>query len=230
MERSVAREYLEALIIAAIFLRFTNTWVIQTFYIPSGSMEQTLLVGDHLFVNRFIYGPAATGLERRLLPLRDPKRGDIVIFRSPENPTLDLVKRCVGQPGDTIKVVDKHLSINGKMVDDASYAIHRDPMLYTDLSVSEQGRRRDNYGPEQVPEGHYFCMGDNRDLSYDSRFWGMLPRDLVKGRALFIYWSNGGPTSDGQWRGWGDQLRQLAGTAAGFFTNTRWERTFHLIR
>jgi signal peptidase I len=230
MQRSVAREYLEALIIAAIFLRFTNTWVIQTFYIPSGSMEETLLIGDHLFVNRFIYGPAATGLERSLLPLRDPQRGDIVIFRSPENPTLDLVKRCVGAPGDTIKVVDKHLYLNGKAVEDSAYAIHRDPIVYSDVTLSEQGRRRDNFGPETVPEKHYFCMGDNRDSSYDSRFWGMLPRHLVKGRALFIYWSNGGETSDGRWRGVGDQLRQIGRTALGFFSNTRWERTFRLIR
>src|SRR5215470_6722198 len=102
MERSVAREYLEALIIAAIFLRFTNTWIVQTFYIPSGSMEETLLVGDHLFVNRFIYGPTATDLERSLLPLRPARRGDIVIFRSPENPTIDVVKRAIGLPGDTV--------------------------------------------------------------------------------------------------------------------------------
>jgi signal peptidase I len=230
MERSIAREYLEALIIAAIFLRFTNTWVLQTFYIPSGSMEQTLLIGDHLFVNRFIYGPAATGAERRLLPLREPQRGDVVIFRSPENPVLDLVKRCVGRPGDTIKLIDKQLYINGKAVDDSKYAIHRDPILYTDASPVEQGRRRDNFGPEEVPAGHYFCMGDNRDQSYDSRFWGTLPGHLVKGRALFIYWSNGGETSDGQWRGAVDEIRQLAKTAAGFFSNTRWQRTFRLIR
>jgi len=231
MERSVAREYLEALIIAAIFLRFTNTWVVQTFYIPSGSMEQTLLIGDHLFVNRFLYGPAPTALERKLLPLRDPQRGDIVIFRSPENPTLDLVKRSVGTPGDTIKVVDKHLYINGQAVDDSAYAIHGDPLVYSDLSVSEQGRRRDNFGPEQVPEGHYFCMGDNRDFSYDSRFWGTLPRHLVKGRALFIYWSYdyGGETLAGR-QSMGDQIRQIARTAAGFFKNTRWKRTFRLIR
>ena len=230
VERSVAREYLEALIIAAIFLRFTNTWIVQTFYIPSGSMEETLLIGDHLFVNRFIYGPAATDLERRVLPLRDPQRGDIVIFRSPESPRLDLVKRCVATGGDTVKTVDKHLYINDKAVDDSSYAIHRDPRLFSDPALSEQGSRRDNFGPETVPAGHFFCMGDNRDQSYDSRFWGMLPRHLVKGRALFIYWSNGGETSDGQWRGMGDQLRQIGKTAAGFISNTRWGRTFRLIR
>src|SRR5262245_52671009 len=127
--RSVYREYFEALLIAAIFLRFANTYVIQTFYIPSGSMENTLLVGDHLFVNRFIYGPAATALERKLLPLRPPRRGDIVVFRSPENPTIDVVKRCIGQPGDKIEVVDKQLYIGGKAVDDASYAVHKDPRM-----------------------------------------------------------------------------------------------------
>src|SRR5919106_539850 len=120
------------------------------------------------------------------------------------------MERSVATPGDTVKVIDKHLTINGKMVDDSSYAIHGDPLVHSDLSLSEQGRRRDNFGPEQVPEGHYFCMGDNRDFSYDSRFWGTLPRHLLKGRALFIYWSNGGETSDGRWRGMGDQIRQIA--------------------
>ena len=230
MERSIFREYTEALIIAVIFLRFTQIFVLQTFYIPSGSMEDTLLVGDHLFVNRFIYGPAKTGLERSLVPSRDVQRGDIVVFRSPENANIDVVKRCVGLPGDTVDVQGKRLFINGKQVNDGGYAIHRDPVSYSELSYSDQGRRRDNFGPEVVPPGHYFCMGDNRDYSYDSRFWGMLPRHLIKGRALFIYWSNGGETSDGEYRGLVATLRNLGRTALGFFSNTRWERTFRLIR
>jgi signal peptidase I len=221
-QRSVAREYLEALIIATIFLRFTQVFVTQTFYIPSGSMEQTLLVGDHLF------GPAATPLERNLLPLRPVERGDIVVFRSPENPRLDVVKRCIGLPGDEIRVVDKNLFLNGKQVADDGYAIHRDPEIRPvwDPMLG----RRDNFGPFTVPAGHYFCMGDNRDNSHDSRFWGPLPAHLVKGRALFIYWSYGGETSDGQWRGVGDKLKGLLSTALGFFTDTRWERSFRLIR
>ena len=230
MERSILREYAEAFIIAVIFLRFTQIFILQTFYIPSGSMEKTLLIGDHLFVNRFIYGPASTSPEKKVLPARDIQRGDIVVFRSPENPNIDVVKRCVGVPGDTIDVRAKQLYINGKAVQDASYAIHSDPITYSELSFNDQYRRRDNFGPETVPAGHYFCMGDNRDQSYDSRFWGMLPRHLVKGRALFIYWSNGGPTDDGEWRGMGARVRQLGRTAKGFFTNTRWERTFRLIR
>src|ERR1700758_3297660 len=127
-DRSIAREYLEALIIAAIFLQFANTFVVQTYYIPSGSMENTLLVGDHLFVNRFIYGPAPTELERKLLPLRPVQRGDIVVFRSKENSHLDVVKRCIGLPGDMIRVVDKKLFINDKPVEDSSYAVHKDPI------------------------------------------------------------------------------------------------------
>lgn len=229
--RSIAREYLEALIIAAIFLRFANTFVLQTFYIPSGSMEDTLLIGDHLFVNRFLYGPAPTAAEGSLLPSRGVQRGDIVVFRSPREPELDVVKRCIGMPGDRIAVRDKQLYLNDKTVDDSSYAVHRDPRLFTASPYyTSQGQQRDNFGPVTVPEGHYFCMGDNRDFSYDSRFWGPLPAHLVKGRALFIYWSYGGQTSDGQWRGVGDKLRDLGETALGFFTRTRWERSFRLIR
>lgn len=222
-ERSIWREYLEALIIAAIFLWFTNTFVIQTFYIPSQSMEDTLLVGDHLFVNRFIYGPTISELERDLLPLRDVRRGDIVVFRSPMEPKLDLVKRCVAVGGDAVRMENQQLYINGKAVNDASYALHKG-------SSFPPPPERDNFDTIVVPPGNYFCMGDNRDNSYDSRFWGPLPAHLVKGRALFIYWSYGGRTSSGQWEGVGAKLRDLAETALGFFSKTRWERTFRLIR
>lgn len=222
-ERSVWREYLEALIIAAVFLWFTNTFVVQTFYIPSGSMEDTLLIGDHLFVNRFIYGPATFELGKKVLPLRPVHRGDVVIFRSPETPALDLVKRCVAVGGDTVQLIEQQLYINGKAVNDAGYALHKNPYVGSDPRLR-------NYGPFTVPPDHYFCMGDNRDNSYDSRFWGPVPAHLVKGRALFIYWSYGGKTSSGQWEGWGAKLRDLLETAVGFFSKTRWERTFRLIR
>lgn len=226
-QRTVWREYTEALIIAAIFLLFTNTFVVQTFYIPSGSMEDTLLIGDHLFVNRFIYGPTATGGEK-LLPFRPVNRGDIVVFRSPEDPKLDLVKRCVAVGGDTVQVINQQLFINGKPVSDRSYALHKNPDP-VGFFVDPRMRLRDNYGPYTVPANHYFCMGDNRDNSYDSRFWGPLPAHLVKGRALFIYWSYGGKTSTGQWEGLGPKLRDLAETAIGFFSKTRWERSFRVI-
>ena len=227
--RSTAREYLEALLIAAVFLLFTNTFVIKTFFIPSGSMEDTLLVGDHLFVNRFIFGPAMGSLERAVLPLRAPRRGDIVVFRSPERPNIDLVKRLIGLPGDTIQVVNKQLFVNGNKVEDGLYVEHKDPRTFLNRPyMSEQQRLRDNFGPITVPEASYFCMGDNRDMSYDSRFWGTVPAHYLKGRAFLIYWSFGGGTSDGTWRGAGAKLRELANTALGFLTKTRWTRTLHL--
>ncbi len=228
---STAREYLEALLIAGLFLGFTNTFVAKTFYIPSASMEETLLVGDHLFVNRFIYGAASSAFERWLFPLRPLARGDIVIFRSPERPRVDMVKRCVGLPGDVIEIADKDLFVNGNWIDDASYTWHRDARLYPNRSdLPEALRRRDTFGPFTVQPGHYFCMGDNRDQSYDSRFWGPVPAAFIKGRALIIYWSFGGETSDGTWHGWAHKIRQLSRTALGFFTKSRWSRTLHLIR
>lgn len=227
--RSTAREYLEALLIAAVFLLFTNTFVVKTFFIPSGSMEETLLVGDHLFVNRFIFGPTMGKLEQAVLPLREPRRGDIVIFRSPERPNIDLVKRLIGLPGDTIQVVNKQLFVNGKKVEDAAYVVHKDPHVFLNRPyMSEQQRLRDNFGPVTVPAASYFCMGDNRDMSYDSRFWGTVPAHYLKGRAFLIYWSFGGGTSDGTWRGAGAKLREFANTALGFLTKTRWTRSFHL--
>ena len=228
---STAREYLEAIVIAVLFLGFTNTFVIKTFFIPSGSMEETLQVGDHLFVNRYIFGAAPTALERTLLPLRAPRRGDIVIFRSPKQPTVDLVKRLVGLPGDTIQAIDKRLYVNGKRVEDDAYVVHKDPRLYPDRpGVDLERRQRDNFGPILVPEGHYFCLGDNRDESYDSRYWGAVPKRYLKGRAFLIYWSYGGGTSDGRWRGLGAKLKELGSTALGFATKTRWSRTLHLPR
>lgn len=230
-KRSTTREYLEALIIAGIFLGFTNTFVVKTFFIPSASMEETLLIGDHLFVNRFVFGATRSGLEDSLLPLRQVERGDIVIFRSPERPQVDMVKRCIGLPGDVIELVGKDLYLNGKLVDDDSYTWHRDSRTFPDRpSIPDQARMRDNFGPYRVPADHYFCMGDNRDQSYDSRFWGPVPAHYVKGRAFMIYWSFGGETSDGVWRGWGNKLGHLARTAVGFFHLSRWERTFRVIR
>ncbi len=228
-DRSTFREYLEALLIAAVFLLFTNTFVVKTFFIPSGSMEDTLLVGDHLFVNRFIFGPTMGRLERAVLPLRAPRRGDIVVFRSPERPNIDLVKRLIGLPGDTIQVVNKQLFVNGKKVEDDAYVEHKDPRTFLNRPyMSEQQRLRDNFGPVTVPAESYFCMGDNRDMSYDSRFWGTVPEHYIKGRAFLIYWSFGGGTSDGTWRGAGAKLRELANTALGFLTKSRWTRSFHL--
>ena len=223
--QSTAREYFEALLIAVIFLGFTNGFLIKTFYIPSASMEDTLLIGDHLFVNRFIYGSTVWDWEKKLLPLREVDRGDIVIFRSPQRPMVDMVKRCIALPGDEVRLVDKDLYINGSWVEDSAYTVHRDD------SVGSRGvQQRDNFGPYSVPSEGIFCLGDNRDQSYDSRFWGPVPEHFVKGRALLVYWSFGGETPDGSWPGVPEKIKQLGRTAAGFVTRTRWKRTLHLIR
>ena len=220
---STLREYFEALLIAVIFLGFTNGFLVKTFYIPSASMEDTLLIGDHLFVNRFIYGSTVWNWEEKILPLRKVDRGDVVIFKSPQRPMVDMVKRCIGLPEDEIRMVDKDLYINGSWIEDSTYTVHRD---------DQRGRalQRDNFGPYSVPEDGFFCLGDNRDQSYDSRFWGPVPSHFVKGRALLIYGSYAGETPDGEWHGWGTKLAQVFRTALGFFSQTRWSRTFHLIR
>ena len=227
--RSTSRETFEALLVAGLFLLFVNTWVFRTFFIPSGSMENTLLIGDHLAVNRYIYGPEASALERKLLPGREPRRGDIVVFRSVERPSEDLVKRLIGLPGDVIDVRGKQLFVNGKAVDEP-YAIHKDPLTGGVTSLNPKRIERDQFGPYRVPPQSYFVMGDNRDESYDSRFWGPLPRTYLKGRANVIYWSYGGEAPSAEWQGWGEQLRHLARTAVGFLTRTRWSRTFDLPR
>ncbi len=225
------REYAEAILIAVLFLKFANTFVLQTFFIPSGSMEDTLLIGDHLFVNRFIYATEGPLTGASFLPSRTVQRGDIVIFRSVEDPSVDLVKRCVGLPGDELKMVAKQLYVNGQRVEDSSYALHKEAGAFAaDPRTRAYVQKRDNFDSFVVPPDHYFCLGDNRDNSHDSRFWGPLPAENVRGRALLIYWSNGGETPDGKWRGIGNTLAHLAKTALGFFSNTRWERTLDLIR
>jgi signal peptidase I len=225
------RVWVEAIVIAILFLQFANTFVLQTFYIPSGSMKETLLIGDHLFVNRFIYGGAPSRLEKALLPSREVKRGDILVFRSVEDEGIDVVKRCIAVAGDRVEVSNKHLYLNGHRVEDDAYAVHKDPQVISRGSQSYPHlAQRDNFGPFLVPEDHIFCMGDNRDESHDSRFWGPLPLSHVKGRALVIYWSYGGETPDGQWRGWGAKVGQILRTLVGIPFKTRWERTGRLIR
>ncbi len=229
--KSWQREYLEALLIAVIFATFARTYVVQAFKIPSGSMEQNLLIGDHILVNKFIYGPAALGLEPALLPVRDVRRGDIVVFKFPEDPYRDFIKRCVGLPGDTVEIRDKDLVLNGEPVDDDSYTWHVDPFIIPRSPFLQNNRTRDNFGPYTVPEDHYFCMGDNRDNSNDSRVWGAVPREYVKGRAFMVYWSfdSQGPEPI-EWPGFAGKLRQISQVALHFFTSTRWERTFRIVR
>ena len=230
-EKSLLREYLEALLIAVIFATFARTWVVQAFKIPSGSMEKNLLIGDHILVNKFIYGPTATALERKLLPIRDVRCGDIVVFKFPSDPTRDFIKRCMATPGDTIRSVDKVIYVNGRQVHDETFTYHSDPEVVSRRDYFQPNRVRDNFGPEVVPAGQYFCMGDNRDNSNDSRFWGPVPRANLKGRAFMIYWSFAGEEMESvDWPGFAGKLRQLGQVALNFFTRTRWDRTFRVVR
>ena len=220
-QKSTAREYFEALVTAVILALFIRTFVVQAFKIPTGSMEPNLLVGDHLLVNKFVFAPTLHPAERVLLPIRSIQRGDVVVFKFPEEPERDFIKRVIGLPGDTIELRNRQLFVNGTQVEEP-YAHYLFPIGEGHDSPSYDVRER--YGPVTVPDGHYFMMGDNRDNSQDSRYWGFLPQHYVKGRALTIYWSFEQPA--------GEQPDGLAGIIRGItnvFTETRWSRILHQI-
>jgi len=182
-KRSTLREYVEASLWALVLTLFLRAFVIQAFRIPSESMLDTLLVGDFLFVNKFEYGPKIPFTHIRLPGLRQPRRGDVIVFQFPQNPSQDFIKRCIGTGGQTIEIHDKRVSIDGTPLVEP-YAVHKDPTLRP-----AGYDYRDNYGPFTINAGEMFMMGDNRDNSNDSRYWGTLKMDLVKGRAMFLYWS-----------------------------------------
>ena len=224
-KKSTVREYYEALLIAVIFVNFARIFVFQAFKIPTGSMEDNLKVGDHINVNKFIYGP---GDGHGLLPLRDIRRGDIIVFRYPLQPDTDFVKRVIGMPGDVVEVRDKKVAVNGRQLDEP-YVIHDDPQIYPlQPALPEPYRSRDQFGPYTVPAGQYFAMGDNRDRSSDSRYWGTVPRSMIKGRAFMVYWSFRGtpPPPDAPPS---ERIKELLGVVVHFVTRTRWDRTFFIV-
>jgi len=225
--KSTFREYYEALLIAIIFVNFARIFAFQAFKIPTGSMEDNLKIGDHIIVNKFIYGPSSSAWQK-YLPLRDVHRGDIIVFRYPMQPETDYVKRVIGLPGETVEVRNKIVSINGKPLKEA-YVLHDDPMVYPPQpALPEPYRSRDQFGPYVVPDGQYFAMGDNRDRSSDSRYWGTVPRSMIKGRAFMVYWSFRGspPAPDAPSI---ERVKELADVVIHFFTKTRWERTFFIV-
>lgn len=227
--RRLWRDYLEALLIAVIFATFARSFVLQAFKIPSASMEANLLVGDHILVNKFVYGPASSGA--MLLPVRPVRRGDIVVFRFPQDPTRDFIKRCIGLPGDVVEIKSKRVFVNDEELLESAYVTHRDPRTYPrSIFLSEEYRNRDNFGPITVPENELFFLGDNRDDSNDSRFWGTVPTRYVKGRALLVYWSFDTVEENAGWQGFAHRLRQLGEVAVNFPNRTRWRRSLKLIR
>jgi signal peptidase I len=225
-KKSTLREYFESIVIAVILALFVRTWVVQAFKIPTGSMENNLLIGDHLLVNKFVFGPA--GVERPLLPIGEIRRGDIVVFKYPEDPERDFIKRVIGLPGETLEVRAKKVYIDGSPIEEPYVHYLQPAGAYGEVTSFDV---RDRYGPVTVPAGHYFVMGDNRDNSQDSRYWGFLPRHYVKGKALLIYWSyDGGPETVETNDGAAESFSRVVSVATHFFTRTRWERMLRQIR
>lgn len=181
--KSRLRENIEAIVVAIILALFIRTFIVQAFKIPSGSMKETLQIGDHILVNKFIYGIKLPYLQTTLIPITNPKRGDIVVFEFPEDKEKDFIKRVVGVAGDVIEVRNKQVFVNG-VLQQGSYIVNSDPHVFPGNL-----QPRDNFGPVTVPEHSLFVMGDNRDHSYDSRYWGFVDLKAVKGEAFIIYWS-----------------------------------------
>ncbi|MGH7208289.1 MAG: signal peptidase I [Nitrospiraceae bacterium] len=206
--KSVLREYAEAIVVAMLLAFAIRIFVVQAFKIPSGSMIPTLLVGDHILVSKLSYGlqwpgacrfnmsflPVTCYTSRTLVSFGQPQRGDIIVFRYPEDEDKDFIKRAVGLPGDTVEIRNKVVFVNGASLDDRGYTQRVDPGII-DGAINP----RDNFGPVTVPAGTFFVMGDNRDQSLDSRFWGYVSAEKIRGKAFRIYWSWSG---QGDWQGW----------------------------
>jgi signal peptidase I len=198
--KSTFREYAEAIGMALLLALFIRTFIVQAFKIPSGSMIPTLQIGDHILVNKLSYGLRIPFWEHYLVDFSRPQRGDVVVFIFPEDRTKDFIKRVIGLGGDTVEIRGKKIYINGKQIEDPHAHFEGDDPQTAGLPA------RDDFGPKTVPENHIFVMGDNRDRSYDSRFWGFVNLDDVRGKAFLIYWS------------WDGTDRWV-----------RWERLGHLI-
>jgi len=224
--------------VTVLILLFATTTLAQAFVIPSSSMENTLMTGDHLFVDKLTYSPSDP-ISRHLLPYQDVQRGDIIVFRYPLDLNKNYVKRAIGIPGDHIRIVDKQLILNSHKVAEP-YKNHQTDFIapFRDnypgdpqLTQFERGRlmiaEHVQNGELVVPVGHYFAMGDNRDYSEDSRYWGLVPRENIIGKPIIVYWSyeatrehlEGSPFNP-------DHIQDLA---LNFFSKTRWNRTFQLV-
>lgn len=215
--KSTLREYFESIVITAIIALFATTFVVQAFKIPSASMEANLLIGDHLLVNRLAFGIHG-GIVGKLMPYMEPRRGDVIVFKYPISPDVAYVKRLIGLPGEKVEVVGRTVYVNDKPLQE-SYTQYIDP-----------GSTGAHYGPYFVPEGQFFAMGDNRDNSQDSRFWGFVPRENLLGKPVAIYWSYETPRDEYLQTDLSDRLKQIADVFMNFFTKTRWSRTLKIIR
>lgn len=238
-------ETVRSLLIVLIAVYCMRTFVAEATVIPTGSMENTILIGDHVFLNKLLYGPRIPYTTWRIPPIREVHRGDIVAFRYPRNPSIMFVKRVIGEGGDVVRIADKKVSVNGRPVEEP----------YVRYQFSSIFPLRDNFPPSvkeidtlpaawgldpgwaremakyiqkdglHVPEGYLFCMGDNRDNSLDSRFWGFVPLDNVVGEPLFVYWSYDAPSNEWTSENLKDRLKFDASILWHFIQKTRWSRT-----
>jgi signal peptidase I len=246
-KKSVAREYLESIVVAVILALFIRTFAVQAFKIPTGSMEQNLLIGDHLLVNKLVYSPSLAPWEDKLFDKKPIRRGDVVVFKYPEEPWRDFIKRVIGLPGETVEVRNRKVLVNGRPLDEDVQTCTPGPagqMICEDADPShggayevfftgaprgdddsEPGSIHEGWGPQVVPPGHILVLGDNRDNSRDSRFWGFLPIDQVKGRALLVYWSYEATREEYHRSG---VVAWVKDTLSAF-GRTRWKRFFHVI-
>lgn len=218
------RERADPVLAAVVFALFARTFLFQAFEVPSPSMEKNVLTGDRLLVNKFVFAGGAGPLAA-ILPERAVRRGDVVVFRFPEDPRRDFIKRVVGLPGETVAIRDKRVFVDGRLLDEP-YAFHADDTVWPDEpSIAAEHRLRDQLPSVRVPPEAYFVMGDNRDDSNDSRYWGPVPAGHIEGRALFVYWSflpraSSAPTG----------LAALVRFPLDIARRTRWDRTFHAVR
>jgi signal peptidase I len=242
--RETTVEFLASLAAVLVTGLFIITFILQAFEIPSSSMEDTLLIGDHVFVNREQFAPKTSWMP--ILPYRDIKRGDIVVFLSPAEPGLYVVKRIIGIPGDRIHLIDGAVYRNGEKLTEP-YVMHKGPIAYDpyrDNFPAVPPSETYNVSPEWqllmrthiegqdivVPKGGYFGMGDNRDVSLDSRYWGFIPKENVIGRPMFIYWSFNTPADQYRRTDFSERIGFLAHVAIHFFDETRWRRTFRIVQ
>jgi signal peptidase I len=201
VEKSKTREYVEAIIVAVLIAFVIRTFIVQAFKIPSGSMKPTLQIGDHILVNKFIYGVKLPLFRNTLIPVSEPKREDMVVFIFPRDRSKDFIKRVIGVAGDTIEMRDKKLFLNGQPYKDP-YGVYDDSVVYP---ATDQPR--DNFGPVTVPKGSVFVMGDNRDYSFDSRFWGFVDLKDIQGKAFIIYLSWDSDNTTIRWNRLGKLLK-----------------------
>jgi signal peptidase I len=221
--QGVFREYFELIAETAVFVFFVMTFVVQAFQIPTGSMEPNLLVGDFLLVNKLAYRNTDSSIDRLLLPKRDIRRQQTIVFKYPENLSKDFVKRAIGLPGDTIEIRRKQVFVNNAPLDE-KYKFHSDPETHSPNDGSSEAQR-DNFGPVTVPADSIFAMGDNRDNSLDSRYWGFVPLSNIKGRPWIIYFSYEAETNAYKKTGLADRLKKII----SFIPKARFKRLLKII-